>query len=97
MLTLAQQTGEAMRDAKSDEAAILKRAKKVAEQSSCGRGCAGRLAEFRRCVSFFGPDRFDAEDLGWASVRSLHQCNSTLLRGAKGARDALLHYASIPN
>jgi hypothetical protein len=47
---------------KVDEAAMLKRAKKVPEPSSCGRGRAGRLVEFRTGVSFFGPNLFDADD-----------------------------------
>jgi hypothetical protein len=53
---------------KVDEAAMLKRAKKGSEQSLCGRGRAGRWAEFRIGVSFFGPNWFHADDRDGAAL-----------------------------
>jgi hypothetical protein len=69
------------------------RCQETSEQSFYGRDHAGWLAEFRTAVSFFGPNRFDADDWGGAA---LEISIARLLKG-KGVHNALLHYASIQN
>jgi hypothetical protein len=41
---------------------------KTSEQSFCGRGHEGRLAELLMGVSFFGPNRLDADDRDGAAL-----------------------------
>ena len=65
---------------------------------SRGRVPAARLAKSRTCVSFFGPDRFAADDLGWILFKVFER-DITLFVGArgKGVRNGLLHQTSIQN
>jgi len=71
---------------------LAKKPPQCLEYTFYGRGHAGRLAEFRTAVSFFGPNRFDADCGGAALEVSI----ARLLKG-KGVHNALLHYASIQN